>query len=437
MERFCAKTLPEAELLSIGKHVAECKVCHDKFAEELRRLNPSGVAFTLAPEFWFQHDHIDFDQLGRIASNDLEETERRIVDIHVQACEQCREDVRSFLEFRQKTASEMRVSYASIRSESGQRFSSWINWWPKPAFAAAIVLLVISAIVVVAILLKRRDTNFEAKRNEPGQISATPSPAPSNAVTAPNPPVASGTASPKPPRTASPKTTDMATIAALKDESGDIQLDRDRQVAGLDSLPVSTRREIADVVVAEKVSRPEVLNELAAGDSTIRGNNTGPSFKLVSPERLVIVEDRPTFRWQKLPGASSYQVYVGDARGHEAATSVALSSDTSEWTPSNRLKRGQVYSWSVVAMLDGKEIVSPGSSSPEMKFQILSGSSLKELTEIKNTHSHLALGVFYSKLGLLAEAEREFQKLVQLNPQSDVAKKLLRSVRSLRRSKNQ
>jgi hypothetical protein len=229
----------------------------------------------------------------------------------------------------------------------------------------------------------------------------------------------------------------VTTIAALKDESGDIHLDRDSQVVGLDSLPVSTRREIADAVVGGKVSQPEVLNELAAGDSTIRGSNTGPSFKLLSPERLVIVEDRPTFRWQRLPGVSSYQVYVGDARGHQAATSVALSTDTSEWTPSNRLNRGQVYSWSVVAVLDGKEIVSPGSSSPEMKFQVLSDSSLRELAEIKNTHSHLALGVFYSRVGLLAEAEREFQKLGQLNPQSDVASKLLRSVRSLRHSKNQ
>jgi Flp pilus assembly protein TadD len=72
-----------------------------------------------------------------------------------------------------------------------------------------------------------------------------------------------------------------------------------------------------------------------------------------------------------------------------------------------------------------------------MKFQILSGGSLQELAKTKNTHSHLALGVFYSKAGLLAEAEREFQKLVQLNPQSDVASKLLRSVRALRHSKTQ
>jgi hypothetical protein len=437
MERFCAKTLPEAELLSVGQHIAQCDACHGRFAEELRRFNPStGVAFTLAPEFWFQYDHVDFDQLVGIAEKNLDELQQEIVNIHLQACEKCREDVRSFLEFRQKTSQEMRVSYAGIRSESLLPAKPSINWWPKPALAAAAVLLVITAIVLVATLLRKRDTPIEAKKNEPSQISATPRPTP-NSVNAFNPPVASGTELPKPRREVSPNATNTpTTLTALKDESGDIHLNRDRQIAGLDSLPDMTRREIAEAVVEAKVNRPEVLNELAAGDSSLRGNNTGPSFKLLSPQRLVIVEDRPTFRWQQLPGATSYRVYVGDARGHEAATSATLSPDTAEWTPPTRLNRGQIYSWSVVAVLDGKEIVSPGPSSPEMKFQILSDSSLKQLTEVKNTHSHLALGVFYSKVGLLADAEQEFQKLVQLNPQSQVAANLLRSVRALRQSKN-
>lgn len=436
MERFCAKSLPEAELLRIGQHVAQCEACHDQFVEGLRRQNPStGVAFTLAPEFWFRHDHIDFNQLVSIAEKNLDDTQQEIIDIHVQACEKCREDVRYFLEFRQKTAPEMRVSYASIRSESKQSARPWIHWLPKSAVAAVAVLLAISAIILLGTLLKRRDIPIEAKKNEPSQISATPSPTPSNPINAFNP---RGTEVPQLRRTASPAETNTpTTLAAFKDESGDILLDRDGEIAGLGSLPVSARREIAEAVVAEKVSRPEILNELAEGDSTLRGNNTGPPFELLSPERLVIVENQPTFRWQQLTGATSYRVILGDNNGHEVVTSTELSADTSQWTPSNRLNRGQVYSWSVVAVLDGKEIVSPGPSSPEMKFQVLADSSLKQLTEIKKTRSHLALGIFYSKVGLLKEAEREFRKLVQLNPQSQVANKLLRSVRALRGARNQ
>jgi hypothetical protein len=46
--------------------------------------------------------------------------------------------------------------------------------------------------------------------------------------------------------------------------------------------------------------------------------------------------------------------------------------------------------------------------------------------------SHLALGVFYAREGMLAEAEREFQVLVNDNPGSQIAASLLRAVQSWR-----
>ena len=67
-----------------------------------------------------------------------------------------------------------------------------------------------------------------------------------------------------------------------------------------------------------------------------------------------------------------------------------------------------------------------------MKFQVLSSADLQKLDGLKRTRSHLVLGVFYARVGLLAEAERELQELVRLNPDDKVAKKLLRSVRSRR-----
>jgi hypothetical protein len=47
--------------------------------------------------------------------------------------------------------------------------------------------------------------------------------------------------------------------------------------------------------------------------------------------------------------------------------------------------------------------------------------------------SHLAMGVFYWKHGLLAEAEHEFQALANANPDSSVAKELLANLKSHRR----
>ena len=87
----------------------------------------------------------------------------------------------------------------------------------------------------------------------------------------------------------------------------------------------------------------------------------------------------------------------------------------------------------MTALIDGKEIVSPSASVSEVKFAILSGNDLSELNQLRKSDSRLALGVFYARVGLVAEAEREFQKLIQLNPQSELPRKLLQSVRSGRK----
>jgi len=90
----------------------------------------------------------------------------------------------------------------------------------------------------------------------------------------------------------------------------------------------------------------------------------------------------------------------------------------------------------VTALIDGKEIVAPSASAPEVKFAILSSNDFNELNQLKKSDSHLALGIFYARVGLLTEAEREFQKLIQLNPQSELPRKLLKSVRELRKPNN-
>ncbi len=55
---------------------------------------------------------------------------------------------------------------------------------------------------------------------------------------------------------------------------------------------------------------------------------------------------------------------VNDPQGIEVARSEELSSERNDWTVSKPLKRGESYAWTVV--VDGKEIVSPGLSSPEV-----------------------------------------------------------------------
>ncbi len=132
--------------------------------------------------------------------------------------------------------------------------------------------------------------------------------------------------------------------------------------------------------------------------------------------------------------ATSYRVSVGDLKGHEIAKSEELPADQTRWTPPTSLKRGEIYVWEVEATIDGKKIVSPGTSAAQMKFKILSVSSAQELDQLKKARSHLALGIFYAREGMVAEAEHEFQILVRDNPRTTALKKLLSQIQSWRRS---
>src|SRR5438552_3125213 len=102
LDRFCVSALADEELDDIASHLAVCSPCHHHFAESLRRQRGSArVSFTLAPELWLRHEHVDYEQLVAIADIQLDQTDREMLDIHLKICPVCREDVRSFLAFRQ------------------------------------------------------------------------------------------------------------------------------------------------------------------------------------------------------------------------------------------------------------------------------------------------------------------------------------------------
>lgn len=393
------------------------------------------MSFTLAPEFWFRNDHVNFEQLIGLADDKLDSTIREIIDIHSNVCGTCREDIRSFLAFRKQSAREMEVSYGPTGQASPQH-GFGLPWWRglgwKPTYAVAAVVLAALALVITAFVLKRRSETLQAKKNEPTQINvfATPIPSTNNPDNVPSPSPLESSKSPD--TTPSPSIDNSATVAVLKDSRGEVTLDKSGRVTGLGEISSLDRQEIVQALLTERIERPEILKTLGGNESNLRGSNTAKTFQLLYPTRRVIIEDRPRCKWESLSGASSYKVYVLDSKGNTIVTSEELSPTETQWTMKESLKRGEVFSWVVTAVVDGKEIVSPAASAPEMKFAVLSTKDAQELAQLKKTGSHLALGVFYAKAGILTEAEREFQQLVRLNPQSELPEKLLRSVRSVK-----
>ena len=416
--------LTEDEAATAAVHMADCQDCHQRFVAELNHQRGDiPFSFNLDPEFWFRDDHVDFDMLVELADETLDQDTQEIIGIHLKTCETCREDVRSFLAFRKASAGEMNVSYARPDYASTQKLGPAAPWWrglvTRPSYAIAAVVLLVLALLAGMIALNRRTGPLEANNN--GQVNTERNPDAS-------PSQSSETVS-------TPPNDDSAQIAKLNDSGGEVTIDKNGRVTGLDNVSENSRQYIARVALSERIEPPDVLRHLSGQQSGLRGDdNSGKAFKLLYPSRRVVTEDKPTFKWDSLSGVTSYRVYILDGNGDEVAQSDELPHTQTQWKTPTPLRRGQIFSWVVTALVDGKEMVSPSASTPEVKFATLSSNDLNELNQLKKIDSHLALGVFYAKGGLVTEAEREFQKLIQLNPQSALPRKLLQSVRNLRKA---
>jgi len=414
------------------------------------RRGSEPLKITLAQEFQFRHEHVDYEQLVRLADKTMDASEREILDVHLKACASCQEDVRSFMAFREQIDRETEASYRPIAPEPTREKLPWLAWWRglawNPAYTAAVLLIGMALVIGVAVLLKRRAGNLEAKQTQPPQVIIGPpsqTPTPENQAVNVQPTPAPAPSEQLPRRAPSPALTvknqeglkpleNAGVVAALNDELGKVTVDKAGNVSGLDEVPQNTRQEIGEALLAENIKAPATQTELGGGPLVLRGPTNGATFKLLLPARAVIISDRPSFQWERFAGATSYRVAVGDLKGHEIARSEELPADRTRWAPPTSLKRGEIYVWEVEATLDGKKIVSPGASGPQMKFKILSASSAQELGQLMKVRSHLALGVFYAREGMVAEAEREFQILIRNNPRSRVLTRLLKQIQSLR-----
>lgn len=423
MERFSMRTLSETELTNVARHLTGCPNCQAQLVSTLRRQREVGdLSFTLAPEFWIRHEHVDYEQLLEYAERKLDATDRELIDAHLKVCTPCQEDVRSFLAFREQIAPEMKVSYAPLGQEPGQERLRWISWWHgwawKPVYSATLVAIGIALVIGAALLLNRRAENQQAQQSPTPQASpgSTPDDRAANL--------------PSPNESPSEKPIDAEAVAILNDGGKTITVYKGGSITGLEEASGTTRDDIAQALLASRLDRPSILKELSGQDSALRGSSRSQPFKLISPARSVIVTSRPAFKWESISGASAYTTYITDTTGQIVAKSDQLAPDRREWLAPKPLSRGAIYAWTVTALVDGKEVTAPGPSAPEMKFQVLSTSSLLQLNKLRKTRSHLALGVFYARKGIIAEAEREFRILVRENPDSQPAKKLLSEIQS-------
>ncbi|MCI0659903.1 MAG: zf-HC2 domain-containing protein [Acidobacteria bacterium] len=452
MEKFCARILQAPEMVAIAEHLSDCASCQLQFHETFqRRRNFAPVTIDLSPHFWFKDDHLEYEQMVGMVENTLDDEDREIIDIHLETCARCREDLRSFREFVRQIEPAIRASHLP---ENRKTFT----WWKWPAIEwkygyVAAVVIIIGLVTLIAIFFVRGGIGRRLIPDNASSPTNTVTPPPS-AVTSASPQTAATIEQPGSQDKGLPHSSPeqvrqkddqargsgirstrphQAAMLSLNDSGRKILIERAGGISGLDKLPPSVRKSVNEALLSNDINKPDVLDEIIVGSSALRGASGDASpFKLISPNKTVLEENHPVFCWEPLKGARSYQVHISALGSREVLSSAKLSSNATQWVPETPLKRGAVYKWAVTAIVNGEEISSPAAPAPEARFGILDEEKLLELNQVKKASSHLALGVFCARAGMIVEAEREFQFLVEDNPQSQIAIKLLRRIQSWR-----
>lgn len=352
--------------------------------------------------------HLTKAELAGYVRRSLDEVSAEVAAGHLELCAECASE-----------AEALRAAAAGGRGERRSRRRAWaglpafLTALPRPARVASLALLVLGLILAAVFFLRTRGdrpAQHSAGRDEsPGLNANQPEAVPSPAQT------------PRP---------------GIANEGGPGGEGRERgaEAAGVESLPPHLRRVVMSALATQRLERPRALDELNAKGGTLLGDDGDSTpFALLSPVGKVIRSSRPTFRWKPLDGADSYVVAVVDRNLDEVATSGALKQ--TEWAVRSPLRRGAVYSWQVTAYKDGRAVTSPVMPAPPAKFMVLDRDSDAELSGARRALAgrHLELGVLYARAGLLDEAEREFEAELKSAPRSAVARKLLQSLRGMKR----
>ena len=399
VEDYSLRQLSAAELLAVSDHLGECEICRGRVERSLS----GDVAFLglheeAFGENGFESAHLTAGQTADYVDQNLAGEALQMVDDHLSGCEQCLLAVTDLRAFRDEIAPSLDRRYGPAPVSKGgwlRKFESLFKVGPVPAFGAAALAVLVVATIAWFVWRTREEKAPEVV-----------------AVSSPTPPVSQPTPSPEPSLQPSPA---PEVVAQLNDGE----------------VPPAYQNLVKKALTSQRIERSSQLQGLTRQGSSLMGSgNQAREFSVLEPVGSVSLSDRPAFRWSAMEGATGYVVEVYDDQFKLAASSQQLTNRS--WTIQQPLPRGKVYSWQVKAIKDGQEITSPRPPAPQAKFRVLNQSKANELARAKRAYSssHLTLGLLYADAGLLKEAEQQFRLLLRSNPNSPLARTLLRQVQS-------
>jgi hypothetical protein len=413
VEDYSQHRLSAAELLLVTDHLGECEACQ-------RRIAGGDAAFLATHAGTLGEDlsaHLTPEQTADYVDKNLSGESLQVITDHLSSCEQCVFAVEDLRSFRNEIAPSLDRKYrpASVPASTArswrERFVSFFRVSPIPAFASAALAVLLLGMMMWLVWRTPREAQREVAVAPSPSLQPSPLPTPSL----------------QPEPAASPVTI----VAQLNDGPGVLSLDAEGKLSGAEDLPPAYQNVVKKALTTQRIERSAQLQGLSRPASSLMGADQKQEFYLIEPVGSVLMTNQPTLRWSRMVGATAYVVEVYDDQFKLAASSPQLT-DLS-WPTSPALARGKVYSWQVKAIKDGQEITSPRPPAPQAKFRILDQGKANELARAKRVYgsSHLTLGLLYAEAGLLKEAEQELRLLRRANPNSELARTLLRQIQAL------
>ncbi|HEY2962069.1 MAG TPA: zf-HC2 domain-containing protein [Pyrinomonadaceae bacterium] len=420
LEDYASQQLQASELLAVSDHLDQCELCRRQIEAA---MNGDRAFFAMCSDVFTDVQvvpaHLTPAQISDYVDDALAGEAKDLVTDHLSSCEHCAvavADVRRFrnelsLDHEHRPASKTASGSSWVRRTYGS-LSTLFRVHPLPAFGSAALAVLLFAAIAWLILRKQS----EQAPNQ--QIAVAPTPA---SQTTPVPSVM-------------PSPNQPAIVAQLNDGNGALTLDEKGELAGANELPPEYQKRLKTALADQRIPNSSQLTGLTrAGSSLMSGNNEKGSFRVIAPVGTVVLTNSPTFRWSVTEGASHYVVEIYDDKFNLVVLSPQL--QTNSWTISQPLPRGKIYTWQVKADKDGEEVTSPRPPAPQARFRIVNQSKAHELDQARRMYpsSHLMLALLYADAGLLAESEEQLRLLVKANPNSEIARKLLRQIQAQRR----
>lgn len=448
LDRYGRREMAPEELLVADDHLVSCDVCYGRFGGDAPLKEAYALAGRLLNTESVGVKHVSYDESVAYVEGKLRPADQERIQIHLEACSQCEIDAADLASIKSSLNSD-RI----LMPQSPGLAVRLALLWQSPAIRAGVELTAIALVASVAVwvaaaslrsefgeasrLMQKQGETIELLQDRLTELNEQNAALHQElqASQAALAHLGSGSRESPAPRNAPERILLPSNPLSLIDGRNTVSLDGKGKLSGLESTSPAQQQLIKSALTRGYLSTPRVLARLTGPPPLVMGRDTSSEpYPLLAPVGTVVESRTPTLRWRSLSGAMNYTVAIYDSNLNEVAGSERIA--TTEWTVTQPLKQGAIYTWQVKAFKDGEVVKLPRAGEPDAKFKVLDQSKAKTLKRAREKHagSHLMLAALYAEAGLLDDADGELEQLAQANPNSAIAARLLRSLKSIRPS---